>query len=82
MRRRPGPGAAREGQTPVAEVRAIRFLAALAVGILIAWLIGQGVDAWEAPGGRFLDALPWLALTLVAAFAYAFGLAALMRRGG
>jgi hypothetical protein len=57
-----------------------RLLSLLAVGGIIAWLIGRAVASLEAPGGSLIAAAPWFVLIFAVALAYAFGLARFERR--
>ena len=59
-----------------------RLLSLLAVGGIIAWLIGRANAALEAPGGGWLDSAPWFALIFVVAIGYAFAFDRRMRRRG
>lgn len=51
---------------------AARLLSLLAVGGIIAWLIGRAIARVEAPDGGWLSAAPWLVLIFVVAIGYAF----------
>lgn len=59
---------------------AARLLSLLAVGGIIAWLIGRALARLEAPGGTWLDAAPWLALIFAVAIGYAFAFDRFMGR--
>jgi hypothetical protein len=59
---------------------AARLLSLLAVGGVIAWLIGRAVAQVEAPGGGWLSAAPWFVLIFVVAIGYAFAFDRFVRR--
>lgn len=59
---------------------AARLLSLLAVGLIIAWLIGRAMAALEAPGGGWLASAPWLVLIFVVAIGYAFAFDRFVRR--
>ena len=57
-----------------------RLLSLLVAGGIIAWLIGRAVAALEAPGGGWLDAVPWFVLIFAVAIGYAFAFDRFMKR--
>ncbi|HEX8480292.1 MAG TPA: hypothetical protein VF650_00125 [Allosphingosinicella sp.] len=59
---------------------AARLLSLLAVGGIIAWLIGRSVAALEAAGGGWMSAAPWFVLILVVALGYALAFDRFVRR--
>ncbi len=59
---------------------AARLVSLLAVGGIIAWLIGRAVAALEAPGGGWLSAAPWFVLIFAVAIGYAFAFDRFVRR--
>jgi hypothetical protein len=59
---------------------AARLVSLLAVGGIIAWLIGRAVAALEAPGGGWMSAAPWFVLIFAVAIGYAFAFDRFVRR--
>jgi hypothetical protein len=59
---------------------AARLLSLLAVGGIVAWLIGRAVAKLEASGGDWLGAAPWFVLIFVVAIGYAFAFDRFARR--
>lgn len=58
----------------------LRFLVAALVGILLAWVIGWGIDEIAKPGSDLESAGPWLLFAVLAALVCGLAFVALARR--